>query len=154
MNTAMILLIIAFAAPFAVLAVGAFNRRFVTHTAVVVTAIAALAVGWSFWQPGRTRQRSDGRALDCCCCCYSGVVAGDIGLLIVVTEHAHEDPSGAEIRRDLHLGDAEEPDARILHLPPDDIVELLLEQLAHLSCPSCHGRSRTFRGESRPRRPV
>lgn len=51
MNTAMILLVIAFAAPFVVLIFGAVNSRFVTHAAVAVTAIAALAVGWSFWQP-------------------------------------------------------------------------------------------------------
>src|SRR5690606_38353952 len=71
--------------------------------------------------------------------------------LVVIAEHTHENPGGAEVRRDLHLGNAEESDARILHFPPDDVVELLLEELAYLSCPSCHGRSRTFRGGSAPR---
>lgn len=54
MNTAMILLILAFAAPVVVLIVGAFNHRLVANAAVLMTAIAAIAVCWSFWQPDAT----------------------------------------------------------------------------------------------------
>ena len=51
MNAAMILLVVSFAAPLLVLVAGAINARLVPHVAVAITALAAIVVGWSFWQP-------------------------------------------------------------------------------------------------------
>src|SRR5699024_9244482 len=43
--------------------------------------------------------------------------------LLVRSKHTDIHPGRAEVRRDLHIRDAKEPDSRILHLTPDDIVE-------------------------------
>lgn len=51
MNTAMMLLVVAFAAPFLVMLAGSINPRFVSPVAVFTSAIAVAVVAWSFWQP-------------------------------------------------------------------------------------------------------
>lgn len=51
LNAAMMLLVVAFAAPGAVLVCGVFRDRLVPHVAVIMTALAAMVAAWTFWQP-------------------------------------------------------------------------------------------------------
>lgn len=51
MNTAILLLIVAIAAPLLALVSGAIQPRLVRHVSIFASAAAALVTVWSFWQP-------------------------------------------------------------------------------------------------------
>src|SRR5439155_24286980 len=56
-------------------------------------------------------------------------------LLLLVAEHAEPHPGQAEIRGHADLGDADEPDPRVLQLPADDVHDLLPDLASDLVCP-------------------
>lgn len=64
MNAAVILLLVAFAAPILALVAAAYTPRLVPYVAIVCTAVAALVVIWSFWQPDANYSVSWARAYD------------------------------------------------------------------------------------------
>jgi len=60
-----------------------------------------------------------------------GVVqrAHRLGLGLPIAQDADEDLDVPQVRADLHVGDGDEADPRVLHLALEDRADLLLEEL-------------------------
>src|SRR3954447_10080179 len=55
-------------------------------------------------------------------------------------DDAHPDLGVAEVGRRLDLGDRDEPDPRIRHIPTDDLADLLPQELVDTLCSLAHRR--------------
>ena len=61
-----------------------------------------------------------------------------ISALLIRTKHADENPCRAQVRSDVHMRDAPERKPRVVHFFPNDVGELLSEQLTNLSRTTSH----------------